>query len=170
MGMPFTVWFKSSNNKMELQGESLVWPFVRFTSVNISCMLLLSRLYQYTLANFLQKFCGLFISYFIIGWVNTFSVLPHINIVTSLQRSVITSGIGHQRLESVRDMTRGHLGKQWAHGHVHTQKGASNVLSKYYFFHSVAIQMGLCPIMGACLRLSTMPVRTGKPSQCSAIN
>jgi hypothetical protein len=161
---------------MELQGESLLWPFMWFTSVNISCMLLLSRLDNALPIYFGQLFAKILWTICILlhNWVSEYifslASCPYSHIVTSLQRSVITSGIGHQRLESVRNMTRGRLGKQWAHGHGHTPKGASNVLSKYYFFRSVAIQMGLCPIIGACLRLSTMPVKTGKPSQCSTGN
>jgi len=131
---------QSSNNKMELQGESLLWPFMWFTSVNISCMPLLSRLDNALRIYFGQLFVKILWTICILlhNWVSEyiFSLAshPYSHIVTSLQRSVITSGIGHQSLESVRNMTKGHLGKQWAHGHVHTQKGANNVLSKYYVF------------------------------------
>ncbi len=69
-GDAFYSMVQSSNNKMELQGESLVWPFMWFTSVNISCMLLLYRLDNTLPMYFGQlfaKICGLFISYIIIG-------------------------------------------------------------------------------------------------------
>jgi hypothetical protein len=122
---------------MELQGESLVWPFMWFTSVNISCMLLHSRLDNALPMYFGQLFaenCGLFISYFISGWVNTFSVLPHVDIVTSLQRSVITSGIGHQSLESVTNMSRGHVGKHEHMGMDILRKGQRMCSVGTFFF------------------------------------
>ncbi len=131
MGMPLQYGSKFKQ-QMELQGESLVWPFMWFTSVNISCMLLLSRLDNALPMYFSKNLWTIYIPLY--NWASEYIFSLASCWYSHIQRSVITSGTGHQSLESVRNMTRGHPRKHEHMGMDILRKGQAMCWVCTFFF------------------------------------